>query len=192
MTLEGHVLALQWDQLRHDELYHREIVRLPVGDRIKHFALHMAKYAGNFADAIDSSDNFLFERALTDALIITLASANALRIDLGRAFAHLASDSIDDLQTLGLELAKQSGARERDLTTFLKQFARHTGRLAKACESLDHVESHAFREAMSGALVDLFRVLLAEGSALQLDLVARVKERLRGIESKDIFHRFYL
>src|SRR5260221_5150544 len=83
MTVQEQLLALQWSQLKHDELYHKEITLLPVADRMKHFALHMAKYLGYFAEAMDS-DSDRFERTLVDAFIIALAAANTLSLDLGK------------------------------------------------------------------------------------------------------------
>ncbi len=55
MTVEEQLLAMQWAQLQHDERYHKEITLLSVADRMKHFALHMAKYLGYFAETLDSA-----------------------------------------------------------------------------------------------------------------------------------------
>jgi hypothetical protein len=38
--LSDKLLHTQWRQLNHDELYHREIARLSVGDKMKHMTLH--------------------------------------------------------------------------------------------------------------------------------------------------------
>lgn len=192
MTLAENLLALQWNQLNHDERYHKEIVRLSVADRMKHFALHMAKYVGYFAEAIDSEDSALFERTLVDALIISLASANTLNLSLGHALSCQAGFESGSLTTLRFKLANELFPAGADAIRFLLELARRSSRLAKACESLDHVEDHPFRETMVSSVVDIFKLLFAETSVLDIDPVEKVKSRIQDIEPKSIFHRFYL
>jgi hypothetical protein len=189
ITVQEQLLALQWAQLKHDELYHKEITLLPVADRMKHFALHMAKYLGYFVDAIDT-DSDRFERTLVDAFIITLASANTLNFDLGKALGWQENAAPVNFKAFGIELATQCFPRSEDKIWFLKQFARHCGRLAKACESLDHIESHPFREAMLASVLDMFKLFVAEGTAHQIDLINGAKERLRSVETKNIFYSY--
>lgn len=43
---------------------------------------------------------------------------------------------------------------------------------------------------MSSALLDLFRLILAKGAALELDLVEKRHERLKEIESGNIFNNY--
>jgi hypothetical protein len=190
MALAEKLLALQWNQLNHDERYHKEIVLLPVADRMKHFALHMAKYVGYFAEALELGGSALFERTLIDAFIISLASANTLNLDLGKALVGEHSAPTESVGKLGLQLAHQADMEADDRDTFLKRFARCSGRLAKACESLDHVESHPFRESMLSAVLDLSKLVVAEGALAKLDLVEGARIRHQGIEPKSIFHRY--
>jgi hypothetical protein len=190
MTLAEKLLALQWNQLNHDERYHKEIVLLPVADRMKHFALHMAKYVGYFAEALDVDKDALFERTLIDTFIISLASANTLHLDLGTALVGQESARTDSVEKLGLQLARQPDLQREDRETFLKRFARCSGRLAKACESLDHVESYPFREQMRSSVGEIFKLVITEASLRNIDLTAKAKERLDGIESKNLFEKF--
>jgi len=192
MTLAENLLALQWNQLNHDELYHKDIVRLSVPDRMKHFALHMAKYVGYFAEAMDSQDSVLFERTLVDAFIISLASANTLNLDLGHELSCQAVSACDSLTTFRVRLAAEFFPGGDDAIRFLKELARRSSRLAKACESLDHVESYPFRDSMMSSVIDIFKLLFAECSVLGIDLAEKVKSRFQAIEPKSIFHRFYL
>lgn len=184
------LLDLQWAQLNHDELYHRDITLLPVGERMTHFALHMAKYVGRIAEAIDADAECLLERAVVDAFIIGLAAANTLRVDLGK---NLLGDCpiTEDLRSLGFKISDDLGRREIDSLWLLKQFARYSGRLAKSCESLDHVESHPFRESMIENLLELLKIVIVEASLREIDLAKRVRQRLEGVESKDMFHNRY-
>jgi hypothetical protein len=188
LALEDRVFALQWAQLKHDEIYHRDIAILPIGERMKHFALHFTKYVGYLAEAIDSGDDRSFERPLVDAFVISLASANALHLDLGKTLAS-AETRIDTLEKLGLVLADQLNHPQRDDLWLLKQFARHSGKLAKACESLDHVESHPFRETMVDSVLCIIKVLFAEASVRGINIVKQAGERLREIESKHFLYR---
>jgi len=89
-------------QLAHDERYHKDVVILPLGERVKHMALHMAKYVGYLAE-IEGDDPERVARILTDAFIITLATANALNQDLGRDLGDIADGA--DLERLGQTFA---------------------------------------------------------------------------------------
>ena len=70
---------LQWEQFEHDEKYHREIARLTVQDRLKHMALHFAKYSGGLAAGPDEAE---LRRLVTDIFVIALSSANILNVRL--------------------------------------------------------------------------------------------------------------
>ena len=130
------LLDLQWTQLSHDERYHKDVVLLPLGERMKHMALHMAKYVGYVAE-IDGDDPERVARILTDAFIITLATANTLNQDLARDLDAPAGEF--DLTGTGQQLAHDLGTTN-DVSGLLRAFARYAGALAKACESLDHME----------------------------------------------------
>lgn len=182
MTSTSSLLDLQWAQLTHDERYHKDIIVLPLGDRVRHMALHMAKYAGNIAE-IEGDDPQRVARILTDAFVITLATANALNQDLGQ---EVCGGGPTDLQRLGQTLASDFGG-SNDLTGLLRPFARHAGALAKACESLDHVESYPFREAMKSSNLALFKLVVSAAAVRALDLDALYKDRMREIEMRSIF-----
>lgn len=177
------LLDLQWTQLLHDERYHKDVVLLPLGERVKHMALHMAKYVGYLAD-IDGNDAERVSRILIDAFIITLATANTLNQDLGRDLGALAADF--DLRTAGQEFAGELGTTN-DVSGLLRSFARQAGALAKACESRDHMESFPFRTAMRESNLGLFKRVVAAAAAHSLDLTALYAVRLRMVEERSIF-----
>src|SRR6266542_1028077 len=83
MTVREQFLAFQWAQLKHDESYHKDVVVLPLAQRIKHMALHNAKYTAYLFEAVETNDKARLTKTLTDAFIITLASANTLNQNLG-------------------------------------------------------------------------------------------------------------
>lgn len=178
--------ALQVEQLRHDEFCHRDILLLCVADRMKHMALHFAKYAGRFVEAADSADADLRRRTLTDTFVIALAAANTLNFDVGSAYA---GDSSGDLAILGGALAGSLGRTGPGEDWFVRAFVRSAGRLAKACESLDHVEAFPFREVMLESVSQIAALCLAEASATGFDLIASYQARLRAVEAKSIFAR---
>jgi hypothetical protein len=185
------LLEMQWAQLRHDEAYHREILALSVADRLKHMALHFAKYTGHFAAGPVTERKVGVNAILVDSFIIVLASANSLNLDLGARLVTSGNDDVVDLSSLGRRLAV---SLERptcsDELWLLRSFAQHTGRLAKACESVDHLEAFPFREAMQEEILALCRVVLAEASGQNLDLCVQVRERLTRVESRSMFHEF--
>lgn len=188
MSTSSTILDLQWTQLAHDERYHKDVVILPLGERIKHMALHMAKYVGYLAED-ERSEPQRVTRVLTDAFIITLATANALNQDLGRDLGGLAADGAD-LNRLGQTLATSVLHNEAgEAGALLRPFARHAGALAKACESLDHMESIPFRDAMRASNLALFKLVVAAAAARGLDLAELYKARLRVVEERSIFDR---
>lgn len=185
------LLELQWRQLNHDELYHREIARLTVGDRMKHMALHLAKYAGQIAEADERGDQDARQQHLVDCFIITLAAANTVSLDLGRRLDEQLAAS-GTLLDLGAALHQQGSPDRSNSDVFLRSLTIAVGKLAKACESLDHVEAFAFRERMQQAGMEVFRAVVAEAARCAIDLeqasMAR-QDRVRGRHLFDAFLR---
>lgn len=186
MTSRSYVLDLQWTQLAHDERYHKDVVTMPLGERVKHMALHMAKYVGYLAE-IEGDDEERVARILTDAFIITLATANTLNQDLGRDLGDAAA-GVADLDQLAAAVGSDLG-QDNSVGGLLRPFARHAGALAKACESLDHMEAFPFRTAMRDSNLALFKLVVAAGAARALPLEQRYRERLRVVEERSIFDR---
>jgi hypothetical protein len=180
------LLELQWQQLRHDELYHREIARLTVGDRMKHMALHLAKYVGHFAelDAQMNNDRQVLQN-LVDVYIISMSSANTVNLDLGRAL-HPTYGEVASLLELGQRLIRTRD-RAGNAQDFTHELAIGVGRLAKACESLDHVEAFPFREGMQAAVLTIFETVVAETARRRIDLASASNARLDEVRGRHIF-----
>jgi hypothetical protein len=177
---------LQVEQLTHDELFHKDVVILSLADRIKHMALHHAKYVGYFVDAVEAGDDVRFQAILTDAFIITLATANTLNQNIGQTLGAIDNDA--DLIGIGVILAVDSHRHIDDPFAFVKAYARSAGQLAKACESWDHMEDVPYVAMMRTSNVDLFKLVVAQGELLSLDLATLFRTRLRFIERRSIFH----
>lgn len=183
------IYALQCAQLEHDERFHRDIVVLPPAERLKHMALHHAKYAGYLVDAIDNQDDLRIKRILTDAFIITLATANSLNQDLSLASDGTCSDQHPT--TLGRRLAGKLTDSTNDSIWLLKEFVRRSGQLAKACEAWDHMENLQFLSQLRECNLGLFELVVAAASLRHLDLGKSYGERIQEVESKSIFYRRY-
>jgi hypothetical protein len=178
---------LQVEQLTHDESFHKDVLILPLAARIKHMALHNAKYVAYFIDAVDAGDDGRFQAVLTDAFIITLASANTLNQNIGQAFES-AGGQDTDLRSLGAFLTNGLSQSGHDSFRFVKAYARAAGQLAKACESWDHMEDVPYVAIMRATNIDLFKLVVAEAALRSLDLEALFRTRLRSIERRSIFH----
>ncbi|WP_024576223.1 MULTISPECIES: hypothetical protein [unclassified Afipia] len=189
MNPQNHLLKMQWAQLKHDEAYHKDVVIMPLAERIKHMALHNAKYVAYFFEALDQGDGAKLTKTLTDAFIIVLASANTLNQDIGRDLGEGAEAAVS-FPSLGASLANELG-KDGDDYWLVRNFARHTGRLAKVCESWDHLESIVFRDEMKQCNLQLLKVILAEASARQLDIAEAYQSRMRQVETRSIFDQLF-
>jgi len=185
MTDQNQLFDLQWAQLKHDECYHKDIVILPVGQRVKHMALHYAKYTAYFLDAAERDDRARLSKTVTDAFIIALATANALNQDLSRELGDRAKSK--SLRALGAGFVVSLPRDAADSLWVVRQFAHHNGQLAKACESWDHLEPVPFRVMMKECNLALLKAVLAEASACGLDLHDAYKARIREVESFSMF-----
>jgi NTP pyrophosphatase (non-canonical NTP hydrolase) len=188
MNAANKLFSLQCAQLDHDESFHKDVVILPLGERVKHMALHNAKYTGHLFELIEKADAVRKKRIMTDAFIISLATANTLNQDLGSSLGDIGTDS-KDLADAGRRLAVHLNRAGSDKYWFIREFARHNGSLSKACESLDHLEDVPFKNMMCQSNADLLRAVLAEAAALEIDLAAAHASRMREIEKRSIFSR---
>ena len=158
--------TVQFAQFEHDEKYHREISRLPIQDRLRHMALHFAKYAGRlYEDPADCE----FKRTATDTLIIAVSCANTLNIDLSKK-------------------APEGALAGMPRATFSKRLTVAAGRMASACERLDHLEDFPFRAAMVDEVLALLAADLALFNTEGWSPITEMQERLAPVKAKSIFH----
>jgi len=190
MSVREQFLKLQWTQLKHDEAYHKDVVIMPLAERIKHMALHNAKYTAYLFDAADTGNEARLAEVLTDAFIIVLASANTLNQDIGVDLGE-GTKAPPSLLAFGSNLENDLQRNAADPLWLVRTFARHSGRLAKVCESWDHLESVAFRDEMKRCNLELLKAVLAEASARGFDLAEAYKSRIRQVETRSIFDRLF-
>jgi len=176
------IFRLQLEQREHDEKYHPEIARLTMHHRLNHMALHFAKYTGRVAHAARTGDDSDVDRTLTDFFVIALSSANVLNTHLGKALfeeGRLIDTPIDSGHATG-----------QDLLHFLFAVSSATGRMAKACESLDHIEPVDFREEMKAAIIAIADTVISYSAPRNLQLLEAVHSRLEGVRASKIFHGY--
>lgn len=180
------LFELQLEQFHHDEKYHREIARLTVQHRLSHMVMHLSKYLGLFANDADVDDQRL-NRAITDSIVIGLSTANILNVRLADQLLTADQHALT-LSAVCKHIASQVGGDSFDRDLFVKKMAIAVGRMAKGCESVDHLEAFPFREAITDGLIDAMKVLLATAAVRGIDVATSVRARLRGVKSKSIFH----
>ena len=189
MSVRDQLLELQWSQLKHDEAYHKDVVILPLAERIKHMALHNAKYTGHFIDAIDSGDAARLSKTLTDAFIIALASANTLNQDLGSDLAAIGEAEL--LKAAGEQLAD---VLPRNASIRSGSFGSSLGTQAsspKSVKSWDHLEPLPFREGMKASNLALLQIVLADCAGRAIDIAVAYKSRIRIVETRSIFDKHF-
>ena len=185
MTAIQTLLDLQRAQLRHDEAYHQDILVLDTARRVKHMTLHNAKYSGRFIAAEEDGDAQLFAATLTDAFVIALATANIFAQNLSKTLPEDKTDSLG-LVELGQGLANQ----EAPTGSFSRRDAGIAGEMAKACESLDHLEDYPFRSRLLKANAELTQILIREAAIRQIDITASYKARIMDVESRSACQLF--
>lgn len=158
--------SIQWAQFEHDEKYHREISRLSVQDRLRHMALHFAKYAGRLNDRPTDE---VVKKTAVDTLIIAISCANILNIDLSKK-SFLAT------------------GKEVNKSEFSRLLIVAAGKMAGACERIDHLEDFPFRKVIG----EQVEVILSTALAFLIDngwnVVSEMNGRLSGVKEKSIFH----
>jgi hypothetical protein len=186
------LLSLQVQQLEHDELFHKEITRLNVHQRLNHMALHFAKYSGKVCDyVLNASDDQNLRKIIIDSFIISTTCANILNIRLSDKLLTADADQCHSLHDLGHVIANRFGLNVDDPLWLLKTYPIVVGQLAKACESVDHLEPYAYRESITDYVVRICSLMLVAASHLQIDLASAIPLRLTEVKKKSIFFNHY-
>lgn len=161
VAVNGETL-LQWqqEQFQHDKRNHTDIICLPRADRLKHYGLHYAKYAGRIA--INHDDNDLITKTIADAVLVFLSSANVLSQRLDRVF----------------EPRQQRGF----VHGMLEDITDAAGRFCDACEKIDHFED--FLKIAHTSNLDVFRWILAITDERGLNLERLMAERRKQLSER--------
>lgn len=155
-------LNLQMYQNNHDKIYHTDIDVLPMSSKMKHYTLHMCKYASYLLTAEIEDDHGLRQRALVDTFVISLAIANTLNQNLTKAMHDFADPNCVPWP----------------------KFPVLVGRLAKACEALDHLEDFPFRTTMLETNVKIMAMATWMLCHLGMDVETLYKTRIQEVEQR--------
>jgi hypothetical protein len=176
------LFELQVEQHHHDEVYHREIARLSLHQRLNHMALHFAKYTGRIA-AAENMEGVVPQ--YVDTLIIALSTANILNIEIWDVLEHEGCE-YPGLLAFARTLAQRLNETIQDQSSLLRETSIAAGRVAAACEKIDHLEEISFRSEITQGVARLVTLALAVVAANGIDpahavqtRLAKVKERLR-------------
>ena len=152
--------ARQQAQHEHDLQNHFDILSLSRLDRLKHYGLHFAKYAGRLARGEAEAKSR--PETLTDAFLVALSAANAL---------NQALPDVDGEVT--------DGKAPSDLS-----FTDQAGRFADACEKIDHLEE--FRTIALDANAALVKWIVRSATATGFDLDALVDDRRQQLARRPV------
>jgi hypothetical protein len=176
MSLKKVILQLQKEQEIHDRIYHKDIITLSTHNRIKHLVFHLCKYTARFMS--DDRDNF--KNGLIDAFNIILSLANTLNCNLDTHY----TDYDPLFQDCAKLVLSETDLKINNDYGFLKLYVGNTAKLAKVCESLDHIEYMNFREIMEQSVINLFEEVALKLVSMNFDIIVEVKARLKHFESK--------
>ena len=183
-SAEAVLLPVQRKQYEHDLRAHRDILHLDTQTRIKHMTLHFLKYAGKIAVCAESGDQGSLRAVIADTIIICLATANSLNVSLADGIPERA-DNLDHLcKILGAEIAL-----DHVFEKALSELVKIAGRMAKAIESMDHLELGNPRSDLESLIKKLASAMLGVAGCLQMTLEADIQQRWDAVEAKSIFSR---
>jgi hypothetical protein len=192
-SIEKQLLIMQSQQYDHDEFFHKEITRLNIHQRLNHMALHFAKYAGEICNCIlNTQDEQSLKKNVIDSFIISTTCLNTLNIRIYDKLSFSNTLLPESLLDLGHNIANQLRIDTKDPLWLIKTYPIVVGELAKALESVDHLESYPYREAIAGCVVRISSLMLIAASHLNIDLATEVSNRLTGVKEKSIFFDYYM
>ena len=183
---ESELQELQREQQRHDERFHRDVYYLAYPRRMAHLVFHVAKYAGRAwpLAAQETPAAPVFKKILVDTFIVSLSACEILNLDLDSAIGGSSSDAKrPTVREWGKRIARQNQAEPR---SWLDSTIPHLAMLAKAMESLDHIEPTDSRKLLTDGFVAILKATIAASWVLQLDLAAETRKRWQEIETKRV------
>jgi hypothetical protein len=192
MSAKDKLLELQFIQLEHDKYFHPDILSLPVQRRVCHMALHYAKYAGKLVVAKKEHNRELLVCTLVDAFIIGLAVANMFNKKLSELTCLSDLPDEKDINQLARQLTAREKIRYDDIFAYAADsITVESGKIAKAIESLDHLENYPYRSSVVDGLSKIIEVVMICISLAEADLCKEVCDRLTAVEKKSIFYSLY-
>jgi hypothetical protein len=157
-------------QIKHDEIYHHEILVLGIARRMNHVVLHLIKYLAPLSSfPISSSEN---RKAFIDSFIMVASASNLLGISLAR----------------NLEINEVDAAAD---AIFIDRYIQLLAELAKACEATDHQEDYPIRITWNENIQKFFLLLLRESASRNISIVEEASHRLASVERKHSLNHIF-
>lgn len=147
-------------QYQHDLNNHLDILSLPRVDRLKHYGLHFAKYAGRFARG--NAETKTVQETLVDTFLVGLSAANVLNQALPQVQFITSRKRLD------------------------ADFTDYSGRFADACEKIDHLEE--FRDIALQANMKIMEWVAERSHQLNIDLISLVATRRQQLANRLVFN----
>lgn len=163
---------VMWFQHKHDQTYHHDIAVLPLMRRLSHLNHHLVKYIGRIQKfKVVGAD---VTKEITDSLICCISAISVLAI-------HTDGKSVIDFYMMGRELTEMELSME-------------IGRVSKAIEGFDHLESIDYRGELNEAWTNLFATFLAMyyRSGGTKFIANSYYPRLIEIKERHPFHKYFV
>ncbi|MDJ0826133.1 MAG: hypothetical protein QNJ16_11580 [Rhodobacter sp.] len=157
-------LAWQKAQYGHDKRNHFDILSLHKSDRLKHYGLHFAKYAGRLARGDQEKKSK--QQTAVDSLLVSLSAANTLH-------QHLAMPDDDD--------------DERIPNNQFEVYVSSAGQFCDACEKIDHTEFDGIKSMFENSNSTLFKLSLLFLKNLQTDPLEALSRRRNELAARAFY-----
>lgn len=158
--------AWGWVQKLHDQSFHPDICNLPKHDALKHYVLHLAKYARTFMP--NDFDPSRVLQVKVDAFIINTAICNKFNLSVSKMMK----------EAMTLPIIQAEPYYYLDL---LQEFSKTT-------EALDHIEVYNYAEKIEYATMNLFRFLVGPCELGPNHILRLGYERLLQVEKKHFMY----
>jgi len=180
------IRKLQMHQRERYTCVHHDISCFPYPERIKHLTLHLAKYAAALAHEYNTPTEFI--RTVVDVFIVCLSAAEILEIDLSNVAEKWGASTADQSPLIkpGLAIWERESKVDVRQGSYFRDLSIIVGRMAAACEALDHRESVHYRSVLHDPIVELCRISFIMASALSLDLMSAVTGRWQEAKAPEI------
>lgn len=166
------IYQLQYFQYLHDKVYHPEVNTMALHRRLTHLHQHLVKYGVT---------KFLLFSRIEDALICTISMANTVGLNI-----------TDGFKALGQPVYHFTDVEDKWHKDHIhSQYLSEVGKLAKALEGIDHLETTAINTAINPYLISIIAIIVQlhrQYESDPKDIMTNVIKRLMEIKRKHLFY----
>lgn len=190
MSANMKLIDLQKRQQEHDKGFHQDIFNISYPDRMNHYVLHFSKYVGRLSKEYSDEKRRTeqLEKTLADSIIVALAAANTLNLDLRKELQDNFEIDSEEAAAIAEDLNQTNEIEDSEEVQYwlFNQMAAPAGRMANAMESLDHMEPMNVRQILEEETVQILSDLLIATDKIGTDLETLLDERWTEIEEESI------